>query len=289
MILSAYIKNLIEKLSGIYEFNEAKSISNILISYVLEFSNTDIILNSSERISEEKMVKLDELEKRIMLCEPIQYIMGHTFFYGLKFFVDKNVLIPRQDTEIIVDDIVKNYSKANNLKILDICSGTGCIAIALKKNIPEANVFAIEISDKAIEIMKKNCIENDTTDIEIYKYDILSDKKFPFKQEFDLIISNPPYILENEKSQIHKNIINFEPEIALFVKDSDPLIFYRKILEKVKKNSNKKTKIYFECNQKFIYKIIQLCEYFGFKYDKIIKDFNENDRFIILSYFAENK
>ena len=279
MTIKNYLKYLTSKLTALYSFTEANSIANMLIIKKLQLNKIDLVLNSDNEISENNFQNLLKSELRLLDAEPIQYILGECFFYGLKYFVDKNVLIPRQDTEILVDFIIKKHKNNQNLKILDICSGSGCISISLQKNLPMAMVAAIEISENAIKIMKKNCILNNINGIKIYKYDLLSDENIPFKNNFDIIVCNPPYILEKEKVKMHKNVVCYEPELALFVKDDKPLIFYEKIFDKFVNHLNVKY-LYFEINENFTNEIINIGMKKHFNKYEVLQDFNGNDRFV---------
>ena len=284
MNLSEYIKNIKDKLLFIYDENEANSIVNTYCKEILRLSNTDFILSKNELLSNQNLKLLNNSIERLLNGEPLQYVLGYSYFYDTKFIVDKSVLIPRPETELLVDFIIKKHKERKNLKILDLCSGSGCIAITLRKNLPNSSVFAIDVSDETIEIFKKNCILNSVDDIKIEKYDVLSDNKFPFSEHFDIIISNPPYVLESEKIFMHKNVLCFEPEIALFVSDNNPLIFYEKIA-KLSKNLSRRelknnTELYFEINEKFADEIILINKKNGFQNNEIIKDFNGKNRFV---------
>jgi len=219
---------------------------------------------------------LEKLEKEI----PIQYILGNAHFYGLEFEVNENTLIPRPETEELVEWIIKNNSKIEgfkDLKILDIGTGSGCIAISLAKNLPHAKVFAIDVSEKALETAKKNALTNETEVTFLLKNILETDD---LEQQFDIIVSNPPYVRNLEKEEIKKNVLEYEPHLALFVEDNDALIFYRKISELAQKNLTENGQLYFEINQYLGTEMIDLLEAKNFATIELRKDIYENDRMI---------
>lgn len=234
------------------------------------------LMTSNYKLGNVKEKIFYEYVNRLSNYEPIQYILGNTIFNNLEFDLDNSVLIPRPETEELVDLIIKHECKKE--KILDIGSGSGCIAIALAKYILRSNVTALEICPNAVKIINKNASKNN---VEI---DIICEDLFTFqsKSTFDLIVSNPPYIVYSQKYKISKNVLNFEPHHALFVNDNDPLIFYKVILNFSKNNLNVDGNIFFEINDIFHHEMIQLVsKYQNFSY-KLIKDFHGKKRFMIL-------
>lgn len=279
MTISQFIKTLSTSLSSLYDENEAKAIAEIFICDMLKMSHTQMIVNKDDELDCNKLALLQTESKRLILGEPVQYVTENADFYDLNFYVDSNVLIPRQETEILIDTIC-NTTENSPINILDIGCGSGCISISIKKNLPITNVFAIDISKNALEITQKNA-QNNNVVIKTAQHDILSHDEFPFQEQFDIIISNPPYVLNSEKSLMHKNVTEFEPNLALYVDDADPLIFYRKILEFIDRHQpNCPTTVYFEINEQFGTEMTNLCESFGYNKVNIIKDLNNKDRFI---------
>ena len=219
---------------------------------------------------------LESLKKEI----PIQYLLGKTSFYGLDFELNSTVLIPRPETEELVEWIIKNHSKKHGqLKILDIGTGSGCIAISLAKNLPEASVFAIDVSEMALATAKKNATVNEVNVTFIQK-NILETEDL--EQQFDIIVSNPPYVRNLEKKEIKKNVLDHEPHLALFVEDNDALIFYRKIAALAQKNLSPNGQLYFEINQYLGVEMKDLLEKMNFKNIELRKDIYGNDRMIMV-------
>jgi release factor glutamine methyltransferase len=279
LTLSEYINELNRKLLSIYDKEEAASVSKYYVESILSLNSTELILKCNEELIPAHLDKLKTGEIRLINGEPVQYITGKSWFYGLNFFVNKNVLIPRQETEILVDYIIKRHKNSGKIKILDIGTGSGCIAITLKKYLSNAEIFAIDVSANVLEICKKNAQLN-KVNIEVLEYNILYNKNLPFNKYFDIILSNPPYVLESEKPLMHKNVVDFEPAQALYVEDKDPLLFYRNILERISESATKPREIFFEINEKFSNEIISLNKSFGFLHNEIIKDLNGKDRFV---------
>lgn len=280
MLAKDYRNNFIEKLLPLYDVLEAESFFYIILEDFHQMKRIDLALNPTFVFSEEDVAKwnsvLEKLEKEI----PIQYILGNAHFYGLEFEVNENTLIPRPETEELVEWIIKNNSKIEgfkDLKILDIGTGSGCIAISLAKNLPHAKVFAIDVSEKALETAKRNALKNET-EVTFLLKNILETEDL--EQQFDIIVSNPPYVRNLEKEEIKKNVLDYEPHLALFVEDTDALIFYRKISELAQKNLTENGQLYFEINQYLGTEMMDLLEVKNFKNIELRKDIYENDRMI---------
>lgn len=280
MLAKDYRNNFIEKLLPLYDVLEAESFFYMILEDFHQMKRIDLALNPTFVFSEEEVAKwnsvLEKLEKEI----PIQYILGNAHFYGLEFEVNENTLIPRPETEELVEWIIKNNSKIEgfkDLKILDIGTGSGCIAISLAKNLPDAKVFAIDVSEKALETAKRNALKNDANVTFLFK-NILETEDL--EQQFDIIVSNPPYVRNLEKEEIKKNVLDYEPHLALFVEDNDALIFYRKISELAQKNLTENGQLYFEINQYLGTEMIYLLEAKNFATIELRKDIYENDRMI---------
>lgn len=216
------------------------------LDFYAEISKINFLLNQNQEIKSDKKDKILLCLNQLTQNFPIQYIIGETSFFGLSFFVTPDVLIPRQETEELVDLIIQSVDKTKKISILDIGTGSGCIAISLAKSLPNAKIFALDISEKALNIAKKNAEKNQVS-ISFIKDNILEINDL--HQKFDCIVSNPPYVRELEKTKIRANVLLHEPHLALFVPNENPLIFYEKIASIGKKNLHKNGKIFFEINQ----------------------------------------
>lgn len=248
---------------------------------------TEKILDKPESVLrhllEEELPELEEnknvfLFKLIQLKEqkPLQYITGETEFYGMKFFVNESVLIPRPETEELIEWILKDV-KSSNLQILDVGTGSGCIPIVLKKNLPQAEILAMDISEKALETALLN-VKYHRTEINFLQTDFLN-MSFESLPEFDIIVSNPPYIGETEKLEMDENVVKFEPHSALFVPDENTLVFYKKIIELAKLKLKPKGKIYVEINQRLAHETFDLFQN-EFPNTELRKDISGNYRMI---------
>ena len=231
-----------------YPREEVSSFLNILAEAILGMSRLDMALYPEKDVSRDDLQKFEDALSRLKQHEPVQYITGSTDFFGLPFRVTKDVLIPRPETEELVqwilEDLQKNEQK--EIEILDIGTGSGCIAITLAKNLPKAKVSAIDISENALEIARENAAINEVR-VDFLKKDILHTEAL--SQKYDVIVSNPPYVRELEKKAMHKNVLHFEPATALYVRDVDPLIFYEKITSLAAPALKPSGAVYFEINQ----------------------------------------
>ncbi len=282
MILKEFKLFFNEALSAIYPKTEIDSFFFILMEEKLKLQRIDTVLKPDFLITKKNLIDLKNIVKRLQKEEPIQYIIGNTEFYGLPFLVDKNTLIPRTETEELVawvlDEIkVLTNNKITELSILDIGTGTGCIPISLAKNLTSLNISAIDISPEALLIAKQNAILNKVT-IEFIELDILNAESLP--QEYDVIISNPPYVRELEKEEIKNNVLENEPHLALFVADENPLIFYNKIADLAKQQLSKNGMLFFEINQYLGKETVNMLVKKGFKNIQLKKDLFGNDRMI---------
>jgi release factor glutamine methyltransferase len=282
MILKEFKLFFNEALSAIYPKTEIDSFFFILMEEKLKLQRIDTVLKPDFLITKKNLIDLKTIVKRLQKEEPIQYIIGSTEFYGLPFLVDKNTLIPRTETEELVawvlDEIkVLTNNKITELSILDIGTGTGCIPISLAKNLTSLNISAIDISPEALIIAIQYAILNKVT-IEFIELDILNAESLP--QEYDVIISNPPYVRELEKVEIKNNVLENEPHLALFVADENPLIFYNKIADLAKQQLSKNGMLFFEINQYLGKETVNMLVKKGFKNIQLKKDLFGNDRMI---------
>lgn len=283
MTIADFIHTLASRLEALYDKNEARSVAEVFVCDELKLTRTQMLVGKDDDLDENTLCKLNEKSVRLTNGEPVQYVTAIASFCGLDFMVDGNVLIPRQETEMLVDMVCNSSLSGAEadcpISILDIGTGSGCIAVSIKKNLPEAKVFAIDISENALEIAKQNA-KNNSAEVFFAKHDILSEDKLPIEEEFDIIVSNPPYVCNSEKTLMHKNVTDFEPSLALYVDDSDPLLFYRNILKFVARHQPKhNTTIFFEINENFGAEMLELCRSFGYNAE-IIKDLNGKDRIV---------
>lgn len=281
MTLKDFKNNFSEQLLSIYPASEIDTFFFFLIEEYLGLERVDLIIKPDFIISKEKQILFKKATERLKNEEPIQYILGKTEFYGLPFNVNENTLIPRPETEELVDWILVENQETRNknqeISILDIGTGTGCIPIALAKNLSNATVSAIDVSNEALKTAKENAKLN-SVKINFIELDILNTNQL--SQKFDIIVSNPPYVRELEKVEIKNNVLENEPHLALFVKDDNPLIFYNKIADLAKKHLTKNGLLFFEINQYLGKETVKMLKEKGFKNIQLKKDFAGNDRMI---------
>ena len=268
------LKFALQELEGIYSENEIKQMTYSLITHFCNIPKTSILANNKQTVLESELLKLNFAIKDLKKEKPLQYIMGYTDFYNIKLNLNHKVLIPRPETEELVDMIIKENKGRKDLKIADFGCGSGAIALSLKNNIPDSEIWAFDIEDNAINQTKENA-QALNLDINIEKKDLLKDNFSDYN--FDIIVSNPPYVMEKEKSLMRDNVLKHEPHQALFVKDEDPLIFYQAIERIAQKNLKPKGKIYMEINESLSESTKNVFK----DYDtKIIKDLFGKYRFI---------
>lgn len=279
-------KQLTAALNSIYDSNESHAIARVIFEDLLGYNNSLFILHSNEWISKDEQQMLDNALPRLLSKEPVQYITGKAHFLEHIYYVNSHVLIPRPETEELVLHIF-NYIKNHNIKnpiIVDICTGSGCIAIAIKSLVPDAEIYAIDISNEALLIANKNAESILGKDyIHFMQKDVLNIESLEDIKQIDIIVSNPPYVLNSEKASMHKNVLDFEPHLALFVLDEDALIFYRKIGELGIKSIAYKGQIFFEINEQKAAELVHIFNSMGYNNAKTIKDIFEKDRMMQIS------
>ncbi len=281
MKISELKSNFKTALSEIYPSEEIQSFFNILAEKYLKLSRVEIALNPEREISEETFQNFQKALLRLKKHEPIQYIVGETEFYGLQFKVNKHTLIPRPETEELVEWILNEsnnqQSTISTQQLLDIGTGSGCIAISIAKNLPNVKISALDISEEALKMAKENA-EMNQVEIEFFRTDVLSAKTLP--KQYDVIVSNPPYVRELEKKMMQQNVLKYEPERALFVDDNDPLMFYRAISALAKKYLKADGKLFFEINEYLGEEMKMLLKCEGFQNIEIKKDIFGKDRML---------
>lgn len=272
-------------LNGFYDEDEAQSIFLIAIETVLKYNRADYLCRKEEILSDDKVKTLVGILTELQTGKPIQYINGETVFYNLKFKVDPSVLIPRPETEELVDWILTETRSKSNIEnnfpvtLLDIGTGSGCIAVSLKKNLPNAKVFAVDISKDSLKVAKENADLNGV-EIKFIKEDILSFTSLNIHETISIIVSNPPYVTENERDAMHKNVLENEPHLALFVTNEKPLIFYEAIADFAMINLTDKGLLFFEINEYLGQQTVDLLNSKGFKDIELRKDMQGKDRMI---------
>jgi release factor glutamine methyltransferase len=279
MRIKDYRSIFIEKLQPIYDVVEAERFFYLILEFKMKMKRIDLALHPNSELSEKQLEEWHAILTKLLEEVPIQYILGTTSFFGLDFEVNENVLIPRPETEELVEWMVSNskIQKWNDFKIIDIGTGSGCIAISLAKNISQAKIAAIDVSEKALEVAKKNALLNGV-DVTFIHQDVLA--AADLNAQFDIIVSNPPYVRNLEKVEIKPNVLAYEPHLALFVEDTDALLFYRKIAELALKNLSENGKLYFEINQYLGKETVELLESLGFKNIELKKDIYGNERMV---------
>jgi release factor glutamine methyltransferase len=275
--MQAAIRHIQSELQGLYPDTEIKSFSNLIIEKLTGFSRTEIILNKNTLFSDDQRHVIESFIEKLKINIPIQYILGETEFFGLPFNVNESVLIPRPETEELVDWISNEADRNSHLHILDIGTGSGCIAISLKHELPNAQVEAFDISEEALQTATGNARRN-KLEVTFTRTDILNAPDFD--QKWDIIVSNPPYVTEQEKDEILPNVLDNEPHLALFVPDNDPLLFYRRIAQFALKHLHPNGKLYFEINREFGKETAELLTEAGFLNVELRKDISGNDRMI---------
>lgn len=283
MLIQEFKRHFFLELNYLYPETEIQSFFTILIEYKLHLSRIQLALEHNFELDNDDLDFLQNALLKLKNQIPIQYIVGETAFYGLMFKVDKNVLIPRPETEELAEWIIQNLpvgrqaQNSKSLKILDVGTGSGCIAISLAKNLPNAKVSALDISAEALNVAKNNAEFNQVT-VDFILADILKMEKLA--TNFDIIVSNPPYVRELEKSQMQQNVLSNEPHIALFVKDENPLLFYDKIADLAKNHLTENGVLYFEINQYLGAATVDLLKSKGFKNIELKKDIYGVDRMV---------
>lgn len=289
MVIKALKTHFFNSLKNIHDEQEIESFFFILTEYLHNLKRVDVALNPNFELSEDDVKKWNAILSELQQEKPIQYITGEAWFYGLQFEVNENTLIPRPETEELVEWILNSpiTKHPSPINILDIGTGTGCIPISLKANLPEVNVSAIDVSEKALEVAKRNAklnnVEINFIQSNILEVEDLSQFQTPnflLPTSFDIIVSNPPYVRNLEKQEIKKNVLDYEPHLALFVEDTDALLFYRRIAQLALKNLAPNGLLFFEINQYLGKETVELLENMGFKNIELKKDIYGNDRMV---------
>jgi len=277
MTVKETIRMMKHRLEPHYGPGETKAMIHLIFYHLKGWNFTDLIIHEADDVSDYISGKINEILGRLKNDEPIQYILGTAYFYGMDLEVNRSTLIPRPETEELVDMIVKRLGSEKDLRVLDIGTGSGAIAIALSRNLPFSKITAIDISEKALEMARKNAralnapVDFILQDIFIYS---------PPPESFDLIVSNPPYIDESEKERMERNVLDYEPHTALFVPDENPLIYYSRIAEISGKALSPGGFLYFEINPRHCDELKALLKKEGFSDVDAVKDMHGKFRFV---------
>jgi release factor glutamine methyltransferase len=267
---------IVDQLSQIYHIDESRQLAKMLMEDLLAISFERILIDEEIVIERHTKELIDEKVKLLMSYHPIQYVLGKAHFYGREFAVNTSVLIPRPETEELINEILID-NKKQGLKILDIGSGSGCIGITLALELQNVNVSMLDVDASALEVARQNAVKHNV-ELDYLREDILSLKTLP--EKYDIIVSNPPYVTEQEKELMNNNVLDHEPHLALFVPDDDPLKFYRQILSFAKKHLIPNGKLYFEINENYGTDLLELCEDAKCSYVKLVQDINGKDRIL---------
>jgi len=268
------------KLSSLYPEEEIKQLFLIALEDLAQIKSNQYVLIKSEELSLQQQDQFNYVVNELALGRPIQHITGKAFFYKNFFQVSEHTLIPRPETEELVHMIIQDHKASENLNIIDIGTGTGCIPISISQELPNNNYWAVDISKDALNIAKANA-DNLQQEIQFINADILEwECIFPNDIKFDVVISNPPYITPKEKAEMHQNVLAFEPHLALFIEEEAPLLFYDHISAFAMAHLNKGGTLYFEINQYLSEETASLLRKRGFQHVEIIKDINTADRMI---------
>ena len=273
----AYIK---ESLKDLYPPSEISSLVRLIMERVSNIQPHHFLFCKDKVLPEAEKNRIHEIVERLKEMEPIQYILGTADFYSLQFEVNPSVLIPRPETEELVEQVIID-NEGKKIKILDIGTGSGCIAVTLRKHLKQASIIATDISTEALDTARRNAKRNNAT-ITFIQTDILNPEKAEMDIPFmlDVIVSNPPYIKEEEKIDMERNVLDYEPHIALFVPDNDPLLYYWHIAHFGKKKLRRNGRLYFEINAAYGLMVVEMLEEEGYKDIELIQDLSGKDRIV---------
>lgn len=277
--------SLLNKLRSIYSEGEASQVTDWVMEFITGSKKTERMLYKNAVITSNEEIQLQQFAERLLKLEPVQYVLNEAWFCGLRFYVDKNVLIPRPETEELVEWVISSCRfPINELKILDIGTGSGCIPVSLKRRLRKAEVWACDVSAASLDVAKRNA---DTLGaaINFIQLDFLNRESWNQLARFDIIISNPPYVPEKDKAKMDANVLNYEPALALFVPDNNPLLFYEAIADFGKEHLAKDGVIYFEIHESLGKSAMELLSAKGYK-SELKKDMQGKDRMLmaVLNY-----
>lgn len=277
-ITTKELQDLLKELLNVYPEKEQESIIWLILEQLLGLKRLDLLQNTKVKLEAAQRFELEEIMERLNHHEPIQYILGNAHFFGLTFQVNPNVLIPRQETEELVKLVITEAPKGT-IRILDVGTGSGCIAVSLAKNLEAAQVEALDISQAALYVAKENAKRNGVN-VSFIQGDILAETKPVNPETYDIIVSNPPYVMQSEMASMQLNVLDFEPKLALFVPDSEALLYYRHIGNMAYQSLKPGGCLYVEINEQLGYETLQILMGYGFKEGSILQDIHKKDRII---------
>ena len=262
-----------------YPEPEAGAIAQRLLEHVLQKSKLELSLKKDKPLTSAQEEQVKQAVKRLQESEPIQYVLEEVYFYGLDLFIDKRALIPRPETEELVELVVKEHEGQRGLHVLDVCTGSGCIPLALASTLNVEQVYGLEVSDGALEVAQINGTKYNLP-VRWLHQDVFEPVQSIIPASLDIITSNPPYVLEMEKEQMRANVLKYEPHLALFVLNNDPLRYYKRITELAMELLKEGGNLYFEINERYGQEVKQLLLEHGFKSAEVIKDLFGKDRIV---------
>ena len=281
MTIQQAYQQLFQDLLTIYESREAANIADLVIEKITGQQRLNRILYKDISVNAEQQSVLEKMTRELVQHKPVQYAIGEAWFMDMKLMVNEHVLIPRPETEELVDWLVRDVktSKMDDISVLDIGTGSGCIPIAVKKNIPHGEVWSVDVSEEALQLAKRNAAGQNVL-VDFLLINILEETSWNQLGQFDIIVSNPPYIKQSEKAAMQRNVLDFEPHIALFVLDEDPLLFYHTIVHFCQKHLKKNGRLYVEINEVFGMQVTKIFSQNGFTQVELRKDMQGKDRMI---------
>lgn len=279
MKLAAFSEKCKSELAGVYDSAEINALIKLLLQERLKLSFSELRFQEENELESSHLLQLESDLVRLKTGEPVQHVLGYTWFRDLKIKVSSDVLIPRPETEELVS-FIEDYTLSENEKLIDICCGSGCIALALKHHFQSATVFAADVSDAALEMTALNS-RSLSLPLELFKWNVLEEKTPEIELPlFDVVVSNPPYVRMDEINEMHPNVVRFEPHLALFVPDNEPLLFYRIIADFSRRQLREGGRLWFEINRAHGEEVAEMLESSGYSDVRIYHDMSGNDRFV---------
>jgi release factor glutamine methyltransferase len=285
MTIHLAYQQILSQLYEIYDNREAANIADMVVEQVTAQRKIDRIVYKDLPVNTEQQAQLKQLVSQLLIHRPVQYVLGTTWFMDMKLMVNENVLIPRPETEELADWIISDIKNRNNkdVSLIDIGTGSGCIAVAVRKKMPEVAVSAIDISDDALQVAKLNSIEQKVL-VDFLHLDFLNEEEWNQLGKYNIIVSNPPYIRKSEENEMRANVLKYEPSLALFVPDEDPLVFYKALAKFSRVHLKPEGSIYVEINEALGEEVVKLFRENGYKKILLKKDLQGKDRMVRVNF-----